>query len=114
MSLEGLGVLTAPATPAGRKLAGRHHLDSRRDVTAGRTQRFRQDPDSHAVDYGRPRRLRLCRVVVQQLDHLLASAGQVSAQVHEHLTGHPVGLPDDAEQDVLGADVLVPKGLGFG
>jgi hypothetical protein len=51
--LEGLAVLTAPATPAGRQLAGRHHLDPPSDLTAGRAQRFRQDSDSHAAEYGR-------------------------------------------------------------
>ncbi len=50
--LEGLAVLTAPAAPPGRQLTWRHHLDPRGDLAAGRAQRFRQDPDSHAVDYG--------------------------------------------------------------
>jgi hypothetical protein len=52
--LERLAVLTAPAPPAGRKLARRHHLDPRSHFTARRAQRFRQDPDSHGVDYARP------------------------------------------------------------
>lgn len=52
--LEGLAVLTAPAPPAGRKLAGRDDLDPRRYLTAGRAQRFRQDPGSHAADYRLP------------------------------------------------------------
>jgi hypothetical protein len=54
--LEGLAVLTAPPPPAGRKLAGRHDLDLGRDLAAGRAEWFRQDPDSHAADYRRPRR----------------------------------------------------------
>ncbi len=53
--LEGLAVLTAPAPPAGGKLAGRHHLDPRRDLTTDRARRFRKDPDSHATNYRRPR-----------------------------------------------------------
>jgi hypothetical protein len=44
---EGLAVLAAPAAPAGRKLARRHDLDARRDLTADRARRFRQDSDSH-------------------------------------------------------------------
>jgi hypothetical protein len=53
--LEGLAMLSAPAPPAGRNLAGRYHLHARRDLTARRAQRFREDSDSHAVDYGRRR-----------------------------------------------------------
>jgi len=44
---EGLAVLPAPAPPAGRELAWRHDLDSRRDLTADRAHRFGQDSDSH-------------------------------------------------------------------
>jgi hypothetical protein len=54
--LEGLAVLAAPAPPAGRKLAGGTTSTRAGDLTAGRAQRFRQDPDSHAADYRRPRR----------------------------------------------------------
>jgi hypothetical protein len=53
--LEGPLVLAAPAPPAGWELAGRHDFDPRRDLTADRAQRFRQDPDSHAGNYRRPR-----------------------------------------------------------
>ena len=60
------------------------------------------------------RRSCLCLVVVQQLDHLLAHPDPVGAQLHQHLRGHPVALADEAEQDVLGADVVVAKGLRFG
>ncbi len=41
----------------------------------------------------------------QQLDDLLAGPVQVGAELHEHLRGDPVALADQAEQDVLGADV---------
>ena len=48
-------------------------------------------------------------VARQQLDDLLADAGQVGAQLHEHLGGHALALADEAEQDVLGADVVVAE-----
>ena len=45
----------------------------------------------------------------QQLDHLLADPAGVSAQLEEHLGGDALALADQAEQDVLGADVVVPE-----
>jgi hypothetical protein len=51
----------------------------------------------------------LSRVPVQQLDDLLAHPVQVSAQPDQHLRGHAVVLADEAEQDVLGADVVVAE-----
>src|SRR5207244_1977709 len=35
--------------------------------------------------------------------------GQVGPQLHQHLGGDPFALPDEAEQDVLGADVVVAE-----
>ena len=49
------------------------------------------------------------RDIGQQLDHLLADPGQVGPQLHQHLGGHPFALTDEAEQDVLGADVVVTE-----
>ena len=46
---------------------------------------------------------------MQQLDHLLADPVQVRAQLHQHLGGHALTLTDEAEQDVLGADVIVTE-----
>jgi len=46
---------------------------------------------------------------VQQLDDLLAHSVQVGAQLDQHLRGHAVALTDEAEQDVLGADVVVAE-----
>ena len=46
-------------------------------------------------------------VAAEQLDHLLAHAGQVSAELDQHLRCHALTLADEAQQDVLGADVLV-------
>ena len=48
-------------------------------------------------------------VARQQLDDLLADAGQVGAQLHQHLGGHALALADEAEEDVLGADVVVAE-----
>jgi 3',5'-nucleoside bisphosphate phosphatase len=49
-------------------------------------------------------------VLVYQLDHPLAHPVQVSTHVHQHLGRDPVALADEAEQDVLGADVVVAHG----
>ena len=42
-----------------------------------------------------------------EFDHLVPHPAQAPAQLDEHLGGHPLALPDQAEQDVLGADVVV-------
>lgn len=52
---------------------------------------------------GRGRLLAL--VAREQLDDLLADTVQVGAELHEDLGGHALALADQAEQDVLGADV---------
>jgi hypothetical protein len=46
---------------------------------------------------------------VQYLDDPLPGPVQVGAEAYEDLSGHPVALADQAEQDVLGTDVVVPK-----
>ena len=51
----------------------------------------------------------LAGVAGQQLDDLLADPGQVGAQLHQHLGGHALALTDEAEEDVLGADVVVAE-----
>ena len=48
-------------------------------------------------------------VARQQLDDLLAHPGQVGAELDEHLGGDALALADEAEQDVLGADVVVAE-----
>ena len=48
-------------------------------------------------------------VAREQLDDLLAHAGQVGAELHEHLGGDALALTDEAEEDVLGADVVVAE-----
>src|ERR1700681_378769 len=48
-------------------------------------------------------------MAVQELYHLLADQVQVSAQVGEHLGRHAFTFTDQAEQDVLGADVVVAE-----
>ena len=51
----------------------------------------------------------LALVSVQQLDDLLAHAVQVGAELDQHLGGDTVALTDQAEQDVLGTDVVVAE-----
>ena len=41
--------------------------------------------------------------------HLLAHPVQIGAQLHQHLRGHAVTFPHEAEQDVLGADVVLAE-----
>src|SRR5439155_5905491 len=48
-------------------------------------------------------------VAGQQLDDLLAHAGQVGAQLDEHLRGDALAFADQPEEDVLGADVVVAE-----
>ena len=48
-------------------------------------------------------------VAGEELDDLLAHAGEVGAELHEHLGGHALALADEAEEDVLGADVVVAE-----
>src|SRR6185437_249425 len=53
--------------------------------------------------------LLLALVAGEELDDLLAHAVEVGAQLHEHLGGDALALADEAEQDVLGADVVVAE-----
>ena len=48
-------------------------------------------------------------VARQQLDDLLADAAEVGAELDEHLGGDALALADEAEEDVLGADVVVAE-----
>jgi hypothetical protein len=48
-------------------------------------------------------------VAGQQLDDLLTHPGQVGPELDEDLGGHALALTDEAEQDVLGPDVVVPE-----
>ena len=48
-------------------------------------------------------------VAAEQLNDLLAHGRQVRAKLAEHLGGNALALADQAEQDVLGADVVVAK-----
>ena len=59
---------------------------------------------------GRPSRTAAGTLVAgEQLDDLLAHAGEVGAELHEHLGGDALALADEAEEDVLGADVVVAE-----
>ena len=51
----------------------------------------------------------LALVAREQLDDLLAHLVQVGAELDEHLGGDALALADEAEQDVLGADVVVAE-----
>ena len=53
--------------------------------------------------------LLLALVAGEELDDLLAHAVEVGAQLHEHLGGDALALADEAEEDVLGADVVVAE-----
>ena len=49
----------------------------------------------------------------QQLDDLLAHPREIGPQLHEHLRGDALALTDEAEEDVLGADVVVAELQGL-
>ncbi len=51
----------------------------------------------------------LALVAVEQLDDLLADPVEVGAQLHQDLSGDTLALTDQAQQDVLGADVVVTE-----
>jgi hypothetical protein len=48
-------------------------------------------------------------VAGEQLDDLLAHTREVCAELDQHLSGDALALADEAEQDVLGADVVVAQ-----
>ena len=51
--------------------------------------------------------------VAQQVQHFLADFFELQAQVHQHLGGHAFLLAQQAQQDVLGADVVVVQVAGL-
>ena len=55
----------------------------------------------------------LALVAAQQLDDLLAHAVEVGAELDEHLGSDALALADEAEKDVLGADVVVAELQGL-
>ena len=72
------------------------------------------------VQHGRRRRRALAAAALggrcffalvarQQLQDLLADPVEVGAQLDQHLGGDALALADEAEQDVLGADVVVAE-----
>ena len=81
--------------------------------------RARGQVPAELVEHQRGGRRRLCGstrggrllalIAGQQLVHLLADPVQVGTQLDQHLSGDAVALTDEAEQDVLGADVVVPE-----
>ena len=68
------------------------------------------DVDGACPRPGRAGRGRLLALVAgEQLDDLLADPVEVGAELDEHLGGDALALADQAEQDVLGADVVVAE-----
>ena len=53
------------------------------------------------------------QAVAQQVEHFLADFFELQAQVHQHLGGHAFLLAQQAQQDVLGADVVVVQVAGL-
>ena len=51
--------------------------------------------------------------VAQQVQHFLADFFQLQPEVHQHLGGHAFLLAQQAQQDVLGADVVVVQVAGL-
>ncbi len=51
--------------------------------------------------------------VAEQVEHFLADFLELEAEVHEHLGGNALLLAQQAEQDVLGADVVVVQVAGL-
>src|SRR6266545_3335957 len=57
--------------------------------------------------------LPLAGMPLEELDDLLTDPVQVRPELLEHLGSHAVALPDEPEEDVLGADVVVPELQGL-
>ena len=55
----------------------------------------------------------LALVTREQLDDLLADPARIRAELDKHLGGHAFTLTDEAEEDVLGADVVVAQLQGL-
>ena len=75
----------------------------------GTTDVGARGPGFRAAAAARLRAARRALVARQQLDDLLANSAEVGAQLDEHLGGDALALTDEAEQDVLGADVVVAE-----
>jgi hypothetical protein len=52
-------------------------------------------------------------IYAEHPDDLAPNLVWVDPKVSQHARGHPLGLPDQPEQDILSADVLVPKRTVF-
>ena len=65
--------------------------------------------DGRALGRAAGRGRLLALVAREQLDDLLADAVEVGAELHQDLGGDALALADQAEQDVLGADVVVAE-----
>ena len=75
---------------------------------------FAASPPSSPTPPRPPRsRLGAFEAVAEQVENFLADFFQLQAEVHEHLGGHAFLLAQQAEQDVLGADVVVVQVAGL-
>ena len=69
-----------------------------------------------AAEFGEKRRLldpRQRRLLVQQLDDVLAHLMEAHALFHQDRRGHRTLFAQDPEQEMLGADVVVQEPIGF-
>ena len=80
-----------------------------REVAAELVEDLRCRPAAAAWSLPPTCDLLLALVAAEQLDDLLAHAVEVGAELDEHLGGDALALADEAEQDVLGADVVVAE-----
>ncbi len=99
---DALDLLLAPDDGVELALAG-----GRGEVAAELVEHERGRRGALGRAAGRGRLLAL--VAAQQLDDLLADPVEVGAELDEHLGGDALALADEAQEDVLGADVVVAE-----
>ena len=76
--------------------------------------RLAAPPVALAAAAARPVRLIVRhRVVPEQVENFLANVFELQAEVHQHLGGDALLLAEQAEQQVLGADVVVVEVAGL-
>jgi hypothetical protein len=79
------------------------------EVAAELVQHQRRRRSALAATARRPLGGLLALVARQQLQHLLADSVEIGPQLDQHLRRDALALTDQAEQDVLGADVVVAE-----
>jgi len=88
----------------GRRLA----LSAFRGSLAATATGTRGGPAAHAGPLAA-----LVHAVAEQIEHLLANVLEFEAEVHQHLGRNTLLLPQQAEQNVFGADVVVVEVAGL-